>query len=260
MPNSGASGTNIRQDPELAFLIEERRKNLHEETKNHSQGRIARELGVSLKTYIELEQGYVRDRRGDSAVLLNDLADVLKMTYGERITLFILSGVPAEQIKGLEPEDIGAYQRILDWIPQPAILHDRRSNIVGVNPPFHALLPELVVGTNFIRWLLTDPAAKTKLINWKEDWAIPTLRVIKTMAAESKIPRAIEFFREMEAATGIHVPVGQHSILGETRGLLDPRGSTVWVTFLSVRPTPEAGSDFLIQIFERRLNDCGTNL
>lgn len=234
----------IRQDGFVAELLRDARKRL-----KYSQDDVAVALGISTPMWIDVEDGHIRTRQHDTAAFLNKVAKVLQLTLGEKNSLFEAYGLSTEQIEGHVPEDLDTYQVLIDWIPEPALVHDRRSNIMCVNAPFARFFYELRVGDNFIHEMLHNEAVRARLIDRAERWDRPTLRVMKSMAAKLRTPEALAFFRGIEEETGIRVPIGQHSIMGEIRPILDPEGNQVWVEFISVRPTPEGGSDMLIQIF-----------
>lgn len=248
MPNSGPVRLPNHQDPYLAELILFCRIRSHEGSHNHSQDAVAARLRISTNKYVELERGIVR-HTPTMGELLHALANDLGMTPGERMSLFILSGLPIDPIRWRQqPEDQGVHRRIVHAMDVPAALFDVRSNILDHNEAFAEAFPTMTVGGNFVRKVLTDEATRAELVDWRDRWAIPALKILKTRAIESGDERAIRLFREMEPAVDAHIPVGLHSVAGQVHYKLIG-GRMVGLIFQPYRPLAEFPSDLLVHLF-----------
>jgi hypothetical protein len=140
------------------------------------------------------------------------------------------------------------HRRLVHALTDPAALFDVRANILDVNEAFIDAFPTMPMGANFIRKVLTDKATRAELIDWREKWAIPSLRILKTRAVETGDERAIRLFREMEPLVDARIPIGQHSIGGEIRyKLVD--GVKVGLRLQPYRPLTEIPSDVLVHVF-----------
>lgn len=224
------------------------RTRANEGSHNHSQDAVAARLRISTNKYVELERGIIRHTPTTSK-LLHALADDLDMTPGERMSLFILSGLPIDPIRWRQqPEDQSVHRRIVHAMDVPAALFDIRSNILDLNEAFMEAFPTMLVGTNFVRNVLTDPATRAELVDWREVWAIPALKILKTRAVESGDDRAIRLFREMEPMVDAHIPVGLHSVAGRVHYKL-VKGKKVGLVFQPYRPLSEFPSDLLVHLF-----------
>lgn len=248
MPTGGPVRPANQQDPYLAELIFFCRTRAHETSRTHSQDAVAARLRISTNKYVELERGIIRHTPTTSD-LLHRLADDLTMTIGERVSLFILSGLPIAPIQWRNlDEDQTLHRRIVHSLTDPAALFDIRSNVLDVNAAFADAFPTMPVGANFIRKVLTDPETQAELVDWRKDWAIPSLKILKTRAVETGDERAIRLFREMEPCVDEHIPIGQHSITGEVRYKL-VRGQKIGLIFQPYRPLGEAPSDLILHMF-----------
>lgn len=248
VPNSGPVRLPNHQDPYLAELILSCRTRSHERSHNHSQDAVAARLRISTNKYVELERGIIR-HTPTMGELLHAVADDLGMTPGERMSLFILSGLPIDPIRWRQqPEDQSVHRRIVHAMDVPAALFDVRSNILDINAAFAEAFPTMRVGANFVRKVLADEETRTELVDWRETWAIPALKILKTRAVESGDDRAIRLFREMEPLVDAHIPVGLHAVAGRVHYKLIG-GRKVGLIFQPYRPLSELPSDLLVHLF-----------
>lgn len=252
MPQGEPRHSGERQDPYLAELIRRCRTRPHHDGRNYSMQSVADRLWISLGTYDSIERGY-RRLRHDHANLLHHLANDLGMDDGERRSLFHLSGLPIPQRPSEEETysgELEAHCRIAAALPPAAMVQDFRSNIVFVNRTFRSLFPNVGEGDNFVRWVLTDPAARRELVNWLADWALPILQYLKTKAAEGHDEGVIAFYRELSHLLDIDEPaVGRHSPNGQLqRKLVGAR--IVTLRAQPYTPSSEVPSQYMLVVFE----------
>lgn len=197
--------------------------------------------------YTEIERGIIRTGPG-RAELLNGLADDLGMADGERVSLFILSGLPVAPMRFRHTEDDSAHRRLVHAQRFPSALYDGRGTIVSANTGFWQLWPNLQEQDNLVRWMLTHPQARDELVDW-ETWAVSTLRVLKTRAVETGDARAIGLYRAMEHKVPDHIPIGKHSISGEVRYKLNSLGERIGMQISTYRPCEEVPSDRWLHVY-----------
>jgi transcriptional regulator with XRE-family HTH domain len=130
--------------------------------------------GVSVEYVTRLEQG--RDRR-PSAEVLSSLADVLRLTTGERVHLQRLAKGAVGGFSctgGATPnrEVRPTVRALLDRLePAPAVLLNRLSEILGCTAGYRRLAGPigLLDGTppNLARFMFTDPRARAAYPDWE---------------------------------------------------------------------------------------------
>jgi transcriptional regulator with XRE-family HTH domain len=147
-----------------------------------SQGRVAAALGVSEKTYQLLERGLI----AWTPQRVETLAGLFRLNAAERTVLYRLT-------LGWEPDaDPGAVcltpemRMLIEAFPHPTYLVDPIFKLLHHNAGFAAWFPELSAGMNLVRWLLCDPAARTRLADWTADWALPA--VARLRSAQLRVP------------------------------------------------------------------------
>lgn len=138
--------------------------------------------GVSERWYRALEAGKSANY---SVEFLDRLAMGLGLSGAERHALYLrATGRPPTLLAAPEPDAAAEMdeqlQQFLDTQPpNPAYVSDVAWNIVGRNQPFRAWFPWAVRDGNLMRWILLDPEARDRLVNWREDWARPALGQIR---------------------------------------------------------------------------------
>ena len=106
------------------------------------------------------------------------LVDALGMGKREANELLNAAGLPAAYPVGrLDGADLAPYLAALDRLlaahePYPGMVLDRYWTVTAANPTCRSLFGPAVVGSNFVRDALTNPAASQMMANWPEvAWA-----------------------------------------------------------------------------------------
>lgn len=197
--------------------------------------------GISTTYYTRLERGKVG---GISDAVLHGLVDALQLTPQEAD--YVASAIT---VTGWKPQDVGApdslavpvpIQRLLDAVAtQPILVLNERCDIVASNSMGRALYPyhfeepaDAGRPINSVRFLFTDPRARSYYIDW-ERWAHQGVAYVRAALARHPRDRSlIEFIEELRAAStefdlawgsrDVHFdPVGMRSINHPVVGQLD---------------------------------------
>jgi transcriptional regulator with XRE-family HTH domain len=106
------------------------------------------------------------------------LASALDVGLRESNQLLRAAGLKAAfREAAIDSDDLAPYRQALDRLlaahdPYPAMALDRHWNIVLANRCAMALFGDGLVGTNFVRDALTNPASAAMIVNWPEvAWA-----------------------------------------------------------------------------------------
>ena len=106
------------------------------------------------------------------------LAEALGASLREANELLHAAGLPAAYPQAeLASPDLAPYRAAIKRLlaahePYPAMALDARYTVVAANRPCAALFGPQVVGSNFVRDALADPATAQKIVNWPEvAWA-----------------------------------------------------------------------------------------
>ena len=125
--------------------------------------------GLSPDYYSRVEQGR---QANNSAEVLDALARAERLDETERAHLHDLA-TPGRRRKAAVAEaaqrpDPGLLRLMVALDHVPALLLGVRSEVLAANALLRAVLGhEMTPGTSFGRWLLTDPAACERIINWE---------------------------------------------------------------------------------------------
>lgn len=150
--------------------------------------------GISPNYYLRLEQG--RDRH-PSAQVLDALARALQLDAAA--TEFLHSLARPEPATHERPQRERAPASIEwligSWHNTPALVHDRRMDILAANRLSLALTPPLCPGTNGVRAIFMEPAMRTIYGDWEEVamGALGRLRVL--IGRDVDDPRLCELVR-----------------------------------------------------------------
>ena len=106
------------------------------------------------------------------------LATALDVGLRECNQLLRAAGLKAEYREAaIDSADLAPYRRALDGLldahdPYPAMVLDRHWTVVLANRSARSLFGDGLVGTNFVRDVLTNPASAAMVVNWSEvAWA-----------------------------------------------------------------------------------------
>lgn len=196
--------------------------------------------GISTTYYTRLERGKVG---GISDAVLHGLADALQLTPQEAdyvASTITVTGWTPQQVGQADslvvPEPI---QRLVDGVEtQPVLVLNERCDIVASNAlgralyPFHFEDPSSDQPINSVRFLFTDPRARTYYIDWQR-WAHQGVAYVRAALARHPRDRSLtEFIAELRAAStdfddawasrDVHFdPVGMRGINHPAVGELD---------------------------------------
>jgi transcriptional regulator with XRE-family HTH domain len=139
-----------------------------------SQLALAAKVGSTPRHLSFLETG--RSRPSRQMVLR--LADALGVGLRGANDLLHAAGLPATYPQAdLDGPDLAPYRAAIDRMlhahePYPAMVVDGRWNVIFANRPCSVLFGPHVVGSNFVRDSLANPAAAQAVVNWPEvTWA-----------------------------------------------------------------------------------------
>ena len=122
--------------------------------------------GISAEYYLRLEQG--RDKN-PSAQVLDALARALRLDIKATEYLHqIASPSPTRQDYAAVEVVPDGTQELIDQFAMPAIVASRYLDVLVANAAAQALSPGFAPGTNFLRWRLLEPAARTFYVDWDE--------------------------------------------------------------------------------------------
>jgi hypothetical protein len=106
------------------------------------------------------------------------LAEALGASLREANELLHAAGLPAAYPQAeLASPDLAPYRAAIERLlaahePYPAMALDARYTVVAANRPCAALFGPQLVGSNFVRDALADPATAQKIVNWPQvAWA-----------------------------------------------------------------------------------------
>ncbi|MFB8128599.1 MmyB family transcriptional regulator [Streptomyces mirabilis] len=152
-----------------------------------TQAETAQLAGVSRRWYNSLEAG--RSANYSDAFLhavrrILDLNDeeweiVYRVTRGRTPT-----AVTASPLSGLLPDSIRTLvEESQTW---GVYLSDYRWDILAYNAKTLEYFPWMLHGINVMEWALTWPEARTQLIDWQDEWALPMIAQLRVHAAERR--------------------------------------------------------------------------
>jgi transcriptional regulator with XRE-family HTH domain len=145
---------------------------------------------ISPTYYTFLEQG--RDVH-PSRQVLDALARALRMTAAERAYLHELAG-GAATAGGAEALPAGVAE-LVERLGSPAYVTGRRFDVLAANAAARTLFADWPAGTNLLRWILTEPAARTVYDEWEREAAAQLGRF---RAAAARFPEDPSFAELIE--------------------------------------------------------------
>jgi transcriptional regulator with XRE-family HTH domain len=139
-----------------------------------SQLSLAGQVGSTGRHISFLETG--RSRPSRQMVLR--LADCLAMGLRDTTELLHAAGLPAGYpTVGVDGADLAPYRAVVGRMlaahePYPGMVLDGHFTVLATNPPCRTLFGQDLVGVNFVRDALANPAAAAGIVNWPEvAWA-----------------------------------------------------------------------------------------
>ncbi len=120
--------------------------------------------GISLEYYLRLEVG--RDTN-PSPQVLDALARALQMDAKATQHLHNLANPSGSETPELVARAY-ALAELVDQFSMPAFVANKYLDVLAANATARALSPEFTPGQNFLRWRLSDPAARELYADWDE--------------------------------------------------------------------------------------------
>ncbi|SDS67948.1 helix-turn-helix transcriptional regulator [Actinoplanes derwentensis] len=190
--------------------------------------------GVSADYYTRLEQGR---ERAPSASVLDGIARALDLGPDAREHLFRLAGVPiGDQAPLTDRVDDDLRQLLADWPHLPAVIVNRRLDLLARNPIADALYSDFTETGNLARMTFLDPVGRTFFADWARaaEACVAPLRLAlghepgnqRTLALTEELATADADFRRWWA---------DHDVRGKTREAKRFRHSAVGEMTLTYR-------------------------
>lgn len=121
--------------------------------------------GVSADYYTRLEQGR---ERGPSAAVLDGIARALDLGPDAREHLFRLAGVPfGDRAPLTDRVDDDLRELMAEWPHLPAIVVNRRLDLLARNSIADALYADFTAPANLARMTFLDPAGRSFFADWE---------------------------------------------------------------------------------------------
>ncbi|GAA1643470.1 helix-turn-helix domain-containing protein [Actinoplanes couchii] len=198
--------------------------------------------GVSADYYTRLEQGR---ERAPSPSVLDGIARALDLGPDGREHLFRLAGVPAADRSPLTDRVDDDLRELLgEWPHQPAVILNRRLDLLARNPIADALYSDFADTGNLARMTFLDPAGRTFFADWEPaaEACVAHLRLAlghdpgdrRTLALIDELTVADDGFRQLWERHDVRGKTGaakrfRHRAVGEltlTYRTFDVRGSS----------------------------------
>lgn len=134
--------------------------------------------GVSVDYYSRIEQGR---QATVSVAVAESLARALQLDDDERAHLFDLAALPPQVVvreRVQRPPEPSLLRIMTHLDAVPLLLLGNRLEVVARNPLLEAVLGPLPVGSSFARFLLLDPSARERIVEWRylAEFALSGLR------------------------------------------------------------------------------------
>ncbi|TRW89153.1 helix-turn-helix transcriptional regulator [Mycolicibacterium sp. 018/SC-01/001] len=184
--------------------------------------------GISAEYYLRLEQG--RDKN-PSPQILDALARALQLDIKASEYLHQLAGGAEPAARGAAGDDTAAdgLDDLIEQWTTPSLVANRYQDVLAANAVARALSPGFTPGVNFLRWRLTEPAAKEFFADWDEatDIAVSGLREVAAGASADARMRAlveelsglsarfVELWARADVGYRAGVTVVRHPVVGE---------------------------------------------
>ena len=214
-----------------------------------TQKEVAHLLNVSVKWYRSLELGKPLTY---SKGFLESVRRVLELNEDEWETVWQLTQgrpAPSSAAERSNPAVLrqvpSSVRRFIDAQNWPAYLCNRGWDLLHYNTAALRDYPWMLHGTNTMSWVLTYPEARTQLINWESDWAIPMIAHLRYHAELWKddlgLQALVQTVRSDPTVRILwdspHLPILPHASATTTRRLYLPRQGVAEfeVTLLAMR-------------------------
>ncbi|MFF9313856.1 helix-turn-helix domain-containing protein [Streptomyces sp. NPDC014748] len=212
-----------------------------------TQEETARLTGVSRRWYNQLEAGRSANY---SDSFLQAVRRVLDLNDDEwHIVYRVTRGrapadAPVSLLTALLPEPI---RDLVEHSPTWALyISDHRWDVLASNAKALEIFPWMMYGINVMEWALTWPEARTQLLEWRDEWALPMIAQLRVHAeqycTDERLQEVIETVRRDSEARKLwddsFLPSMTHPASLRPRRLYLPRrgGKEFAVRFLAFTP------------------------
>lgn len=150
-----------------------------------TQAQTAQLAGVSRRWYSALESGRPANY---SDAFLSEVRRVLALAPDEWDIVHRIARGRAPHSASARPLNRQVPPALLALVEQSptwgVYLSDHRWDVLAYNEKVQEYFPWLVKGINVVEWMLTWPEARVQLVNWQEDWALPTIAALRVNAEQ----------------------------------------------------------------------------
>jgi transcriptional regulator with XRE-family HTH domain len=155
--------------------------------------------GISSAYYLRIEQGRVTH---PSDQIVDALARALRLDVEATEYLHrLVSPTGSSRTESGVETVANELDELIDQFPMPAMVLSRCQDVLAANPCARALLPEFAVGENFLRWLLLDPVARERYVNWDETTQNVVSGLREVGVSDLDDPRLRALIDELSAAS-----------------------------------------------------------
>jgi transcriptional regulator with XRE-family HTH domain len=155
--------------------------------------------GISAEYYLRLEVG--RDNN-PSAQVVDALAHGLRLDVEATEYIHRLAGTSGSRRSQSAVETLpDGLDQLIDQFPTAAFVASSCLDVLAANQSARALSPEFVVGENFLRWRLLDPAARELYVNWDEAIEDSVRGLREATVSDLDDPKVRVLIHELSAAS-----------------------------------------------------------
>lgn len=170
--------------------------------------------GVSADYYTRLEQGR---ERAPSAAVLNGIARALDLGPDGREHLFRLADV-ADRARHTDRVDQDLRDLLAEWPYQPAVVLNRRLDMLARNAMADALYSDFAEAGNLARMTFTDPAGRGFFVDWDRAAEACVAHLRLASGHDSGDRRLRELIDELVATDDFRALWERHDVRGKSTG------------------------------------------
>lgn len=173
--------------------------------------------GISAEYYVKLEQGQEAHPTGQ---VLDALSKALKLDATARSYLHSLARFTTPDARPVTAAAVQTAEWLINsWTMTAAMILDRHSDIVSVNPLMTSLVSGYRAGENALRVLLVDPALRHLYIEW-DGLSMRSIGLLRSaIGPEPHHPRASELVAQLtQESARFRELWHRHDIAGMTEG------------------------------------------
>lgn len=164
-----------------------------------TQEEVARRAGIGRSYYGQIERGTVRNDVSEQ--VLDAIATTLKMDEAQHRHLYVLALRRLPAAAELSSEVQPSIRSLVDrQAPDPSYVIDTAWNVLYFNDAvaewFVDWNPMEPADRNVLFWVLTDPEARRRLLNWETDWVDQLMSRFR--AAHGRHPEDPRFQRVLD--------------------------------------------------------------